>query len=302
MVALTGRAEAYYSDTTGEPQEFVSAAKYGYLFQGQHYDWQRQSRGTPSWDLPSAAFVAFLQNHDQVANSARGLRIHAMTSPGRYRAMTALLLLGPWTPMLFQGQEFAASSPFLYFANFDGDLLAGVRKGRAEFLQQFPSTAAFERQATLDDPGDRATFERCVLDFGERQTHEAAYRLHADLLALRRSEAAFRTGRRGVDGSVIGNAAFVLRFFTPDHAGDRLLIVNLGSDLFRPSIADPLVAPPLDADWEVQWSSEHPSYGGGGTLDLWPGGRWLIPGESAVVLAPGPRREPRAKPRLRRTA
>src|SRR5205814_6816630 len=69
MVALTGRAEAYYSDTRGEPQELISAAKYGYLFQGQHYHWQRHPRGTPALDLPPARFVVFLQNHDQVANS-----------------------------------------------------------------------------------------------------------------------------------------------------------------------------------------------------------------------------------------
>src|ERR1051326_6697250 len=131
--AVTGRAEAYYSDTRGEPQELISAAKYGYLFQGQHYDWQRQPRGTTAWDLPPAAFVTFPQNHDQVANSARGLRGHQLTSPGRWRAMTALFLLMPGTPMLFQGQEFAASSPFLYFADFESDLAAAVRKGRGEF-------------------------------------------------------------------------------------------------------------------------------------------------------------------------
>src|SRR5581483_3230625 len=79
MVALTGRAEAYYSDTRGEPQEFISAAKYGYLFQGQHYRWQRQSRGTPAWGLAPSAFVTYLQNHDQVANSARGLRGDRLT-------------------------------------------------------------------------------------------------------------------------------------------------------------------------------------------------------------------------------
>ena len=95
MVALTGRAEAYYSDTRGEPQEFISAAKYGYLFQGQQYYWQRDRRGSPAWGLPPSAFVAFTQNHDQVANSARGLRGHELTSPGRWRAMTALLLLSP---------------------------------------------------------------------------------------------------------------------------------------------------------------------------------------------------------------
>src|SRR6266850_257550 len=82
MVALTGHGEAYYSDTRGQPQELISAAKYGYLFQGQHYEWQRDRRGTPAWGLAPAAFVTFLQNHDQVANSARGLRGHRLTSPG----------------------------------------------------------------------------------------------------------------------------------------------------------------------------------------------------------------------------
>jgi maltooligosyltrehalose trehalohydrolase len=216
--------------------------------------------------------------------------------------MTALLLLGPWTPMLFQGQEFAASSPFLYFADFDGELLEGVRKGRAEFLRQFPSVASYAQQQRLDDPGAPETFERCVLDFAEREAHAGAYRLHQDLIALRRSDAAFASGRQGVDGSVVGPAALVLRFFAENHADDRLLFVNLGVDLHRPSIADPLVAPPIETDWSVRWSSEDASYGGGGTPDPWPGGRWLIPGESAMVLAPGPRREPRAKPRFRRTA
>jgi maltooligosyltrehalose trehalohydrolase len=161
MVAITGRSEAYYCDTRGEPQEFISAAKYGYLFQGQHYHWQRNRRGTPAWGLPPAAFVVFLQNHDQIANSARGLRGDKLTSPGRWRAMTALLLLSPGTPMLFQGQEFAASTPFLYFADFDPDLAAAVRSGRAEFLAQFPSIADLEHRNGLADPGNVETFARC---------------------------------------------------------------------------------------------------------------------------------------------
>ena len=111
MVALTGRNEAYYTDYQGKPQEFISAVKYGFLFQGQRYKWQRNRRGTPAWGLPPAQFVTFIQNHDQIANSARGERVHRLASPGNLRAMTALLLLGPNTPMLFQGQEFAASSP-----------------------------------------------------------------------------------------------------------------------------------------------------------------------------------------------
>src|SRR6185436_16795891 len=105
MVALIGRNEAYYTDTLGRPQEFISAAKWGYLYQGQNYSWQKKRRGTPAFDLPPTAFVHFLQNHDQVANSGFGLRAHLLTSPGQLRAMTALLLLMPQTPMLFQGQE-----------------------------------------------------------------------------------------------------------------------------------------------------------------------------------------------------
>src|SRR5205814_4708755 len=143
MAALTGRSEAYYSDTYGEPQEFISAAKYGYLYQGQHYQWQRKPRGTPSLDVDPERFVLYLQNHDQVANSARGLRGHQLASAARWRAMTAFMLLAPGTPMLFQGQEMASSAPFLYFADFSGELADAIRKGRAEFLTQFPSIVNF---------------------------------------------------------------------------------------------------------------------------------------------------------------
>ncbi|MEO8258429.1 MAG: malto-oligosyltrehalose trehalohydrolase [Acidobacteriota bacterium] len=291
MVALTGRAEAYYTDTRGEPQEFVSAAKFGYLFQGQHYSWQRQPRGTPCWGVPPARFITFLQNHDQVANAAAGLRGSALTSPAKWRAMTALLLLMPGTPMLFQGQEFAASAPFLYFADHEPGLAAAVREGRAGFLRQFPSLVDFEAKAAIDDPADRRTFERCRLDLTERERHAAAYLLHIDLLKLRRSEAAFRAQRPGgVDGSVLAPAAFALRFFSERHADDRLLLVNLGAILERESFADPLMAPPSGSDWTLQWSSEEPTYGGGGTADVLPDGGWRIPPEAAIVLRPGARR------------
>src|SRR5438552_7834977 len=102
------------------------------------------------------------------------MRFHNLTDPGRCRAMTALFLLAPGTPMLFQGQEFAASSPFLYFADFDAELAAAVRKGRGEFLTQFPSIVDLVQRGALADPGDPATFEQCRLDLRERDTHAAA--------------------------------------------------------------------------------------------------------------------------------
>jgi maltooligosyltrehalose trehalohydrolase len=302
MVALIGRREAYYSDTAGIPQEFISAAKYGYLFQGQHYYWQRKSRGTPAWDLPRSAFVCFLQNHDQVANSARGQRGHQTTSPGRWRAMTALLLLGPWTPMLFQGQEFSASAPFLYFAAFDDDLNEAIRKGRAEFLTQFPTIADPAMLQRLANPSDPGTFSGCRLDWREWEAHTEARALHEDLLRLRREDPALSaSGDQGLDGCVLSSSAFALRFFTPQHAADRVLIVNLGCELLRTSFAEPLLAPPAGTDWTTIWSSSDAAYGGSGTGNLWPDECWRIPAEAAVLIAPGPTRAPRDA-RQRRTA
>ena len=282
-VALTGRNEAYYTDYLGKPQEFISAVKWGYLYQGQRYKWQKKRRGTASLDLDPASLVTFTQNHDQIANSARGLRCHALTSPGRQRAMTALLLLAPGTPMLFQGQEFNASSPFFYFADHNKELAQLVCKGRAEFLAQFPSIAQPDVQGCLPDPADPRTFERCKLDFGERQAHAEAYALHGDLLRLRREQPVFRAQRRGgVDGAVLGPQAFVLRFF--DAGGDRLLLVNLGRDCHLDPAPEPLLAPPQDARWQTLWSSEDPRYGGLGTAPLDTEDNWRIPGEAAVVL------------------
>src|SRR4030042_4736210 len=122
MVVLTGKNEAYYTDYLGKPQEFISSLKYGFLYQGQLYKWQKKRRGKSALDLKPHNFINFIQNHDQVANSGKGLRVHQLTSPSRYRALTALLLLAPQIPMLFQGQEFGSSSPFLYFADHQKDV------------------------------------------------------------------------------------------------------------------------------------------------------------------------------------
>jgi maltooligosyltrehalose trehalohydrolase len=286
MVVLTGRREAYYTDYRGTPQEFISAIKYGYLYQGQRYEWQNQRRGTPSLGCAPATFVTFIQNHDQVANTANGERCHQMTSPGRYRAMTALMLLAPGTPMLFQGQEFAASAPFLYFADHQADLAQRVRAGRGEFLRQFPAYATPEAQARLIDPAREATFARCRLDFGERARHGEIYAMHRDLLTLRREDRQFSAQRRGgVDGAVLGAEAFVLRYLSDD-GDDRLVIVNLGPDLELRPAPEPLLAPPPRTRWRTLWSSEDVRYGGRGNVPLEIEDVWHLPGHATVALAP----------------
>ncbi|HUQ27674.1 MAG TPA: malto-oligosyltrehalose trehalohydrolase [Usitatibacter sp.] len=284
-VALTGHNEAYYSDFAGTAQELVAAVKNGFLYQGQWYAWQKQARGTPTRGIDPAAFVHCIQNHDQVANSATGRRVHELAAPGAWRALTALLLLSPQTPMIFQGQEFAASSPFLFFADHQRELAQAVRKGRTDFLMQFPSAAAYRREASLADPGDIATFERCRLDLSERERNHEAYALHVDLLALRREDPVFRA-QRAVDGAVLRDAAFAVRFSS--EAGDRLLLVNLGNDLDLTRAAEPLLAPLQGKPWKLAWSSEDARYGGEGTPAMPGEGGLKLRGRCALVMASKP--------------
>ncbi len=286
IVALTGRTEAYYRDYLGAPQEFVSAARWGFLYQGQHYAWQKKRRGSPALDLPPHALVNYLQNHDQVANSGRGARISELTSPARLRAMTALLLLGPATPMLFMGQEFAASTPFLYFADHEPSLAEAVREGRREFLEQFPSLT----DAALPTPDDAETFRRCVLDWTERESHDAMYLLHQELIRLRREDPVLRRVRyRGPEGAVLGAEAFVLRYLD-EEAEDRLLLVNLGRELHFSPAPQPLLAPPRGRRWAPIWSSEDPRYGGSGAPPPEnEKGVWHLTAECAMLLAPAKR-------------
>jgi maltooligosyltrehalose trehalohydrolase len=283
-VATLGRHEAYCGDYRGSPQEFVSSAKYGYLYQGQYYKWQKQRRGAPTFDLKPWNFVAYLQNHDQVANSARGERPNVLTHPALYRAMSALLMLGPATPMLFQGQEFGATTPFLFFCDHEGELRASVYSGRRKFLAQFPSLAQPEMQNEILDPGSIGAFETSKLDPAERINNVAACALYEDLIRLRREDAVLqRPGR--VDGAVLSERALLLRYFDPE-SGDRLAVFNFGPDLHIVPASEPLLAPPRNQCWALQWSSENPRYGGAGTVPPTAEENWRIPAYSALWFTP----------------
>lgn len=290
-VALTRRPHAYMEGYRGAPQEFISAVKRGFLYQGQYYAWQKQRRGGVVTDEPAAAFVTFLENHDQSANALYGPRVVALASAARVRTLTALLLLAPQTPLLFMGQEFGSTRPFVFFADHVPDLAEKVHAGRREFLAQFKSYATPESQARVDDPADERTFAQCKLDWDERERHAALLALHTDLLALRRDDETLAAqDRRAIDGAVIGPDAFVLRWFDAAH-GDRLLLVNLGLDVVLDSVAEPLLAPPTGEEWTLTWSSEAPRYGGTGALGPTAGKGWCIGGESAVLCRATPRRD-----------
>jgi maltooligosyltrehalose trehalohydrolase len=279
LVALTGKREAYYTDYTGSPQE-PSPRKRGSL-PGPAPKWQRR-RGTPAIDLPPACFVGFIENHDQVANTAHGWRLHRLTSPGRYRAMTAYLLLGPGTPMLFQGQEFASSAPFLYFADHRGELGAKVREGRAAFLAQFPSIATGDdgNLAGSDFPApssSTAQFRRAA----SPRASTAASRPPAIAAPRSRHE---RPAPRGVDGAVLGPE--LSSYGSSASRADRLLVVNLGADLAINPAPEPLLASPAEPAGRRR-RQQH-GYGGAGIAPVETRQNWHIPGHAAVLLEPQP--------------
>jgi maltooligosyltrehalose trehalohydrolase len=283
-VALTGRREGYLHDYEGAPQEFVSAVRRGFLYQGQPYRWQKQRRGTRVKREPAAAFVHFLQNHDQVANSVRGERYATTAHPALVRALTALTLLGPQTPMLFMGQELGATQPFPFFADHQAELAEGVRCGRREFLAQFASYASAEAQAAVPDPADAGTFEAAKLDIDRQRRDNPVLRMHRDLLRLRREHPSLAAQSRDlVEGAVVSGSAFVLRWLGP--AEELLLVVNLGPEGAICG-AESLLACEPDSEWSVLWSSEHPDYGGSGVVSPITAHGWTLGAQSAVLLHP----------------
>jgi maltooligosyltrehalose trehalohydrolase len=287
IVALTGQNVGYFNDYSGKSQEFISAAKYGFLYQGQALSWRKVLRGTPAFGTPAEGFVCFIENHDQIANTGPGERPRFQTSRGRYRAITTLLLLGPWTPLLFQGEEFGTSSPFLFFADVgDAAVRDAIRKGRAELLAPFLSLSEEETLRSLSAPDDLKAFLRCKLDFSEREKNRELYDLHIDLLKLRREDSRFQLqSSGGIDGAVLGPASFVLRYFSEAN-DDRLLLVNLGERQVLNPASEPLLAPVPRCWWEALWSSDSPCYGGAGTAAIAAREQWILPGESAVELRP----------------
>ena len=285
FVALTGRRHAYFTDYRGTAQEFASMSRHGFLYQGQWYSWQKKGRGGYSIGLPSSRFVAFLENHDQVANTGLGERLCQDVNAGLWRAMTALLLLGPSLPLLFQGQEYGSSRPFTYFADHEGDLGRAVEDGRLAFVAQFPALSTPEMRAAIPRPGLIETFERCKLLDGERQPDTPLRHLHRDLLRLRNEDHVLReigTERVQIETAAPTPTLLLLRYM--HQAAHRLLVVNF-SDEYQCPMNDPLFAPLPQTRWTQIWSSEQLQYGGNGATAIPDTHPWVIPATSAVLLA-----------------
>jgi maltooligosyltrehalose trehalohydrolase len=280
-VALTGEAQGYYADyAVGPVERLARALAEGFAYQGEGSRHRNHApRGEPSADLPTVAFVDFLQNHDQVGNRACGERLALLVSSEALEAVTLLLLLSPHIPLLFMGEEWSSRVPFFFFCDFQGDLAASVRDGRRREFAKFPGFGDAAARERIPDPNARTTFEASHLDWRERDHEIASRRLERarSLLALRRREIVPRIGDstgQGARYDVKERRALHVTWRLDD--GARLSVVaNLSErplpDLIWPIRGRVIAAQPVDLlgggssldrlpPWSVVWSLE-PSRG-----------------------------------------
>jgi maltooligosyltrehalose trehalohydrolase len=193
-VALAGDNEGYYGDYTGSMSNLARTLNQGWHFTGQYSTYLQEHRGTDPTGIPPRRFVFCIQNHDQVGNRALGERLHHQIEPAAYRAASVLLLCAPATPLLFMGQEWAATTPFLYFTDHPEELGRLVTEGRRNEFRHFAAFSDAVARGGIPDPQDEATFRASQLDWSDlsREPHASTLRLYRRLLALRRHEAAIR--------------------------------------------------------------------------------------------------------------
>jgi malto-oligosyltrehalose trehalohydrolase len=272
-VLLTGEDDGYYRDYTREPARMLGRAlAEGFAYQGEPSRHRGGApRGEPSAHLPPTRFVDFLQNHDQVGNRAFGERITGLASHEAVRAAAAVVLLAPSIPLLFMGEEWAASTPFLFFSDFGPDLARAVTEGRRGEFAAWRAYADPTRRERIPDPQDPATMESSRLKWDERALGE-----HREMLEHYRTLLALRLGTivprlaRGVESDgyqVLGKATIRARWRFGDgsllglvaHLGgraERVTYALTGSALYTlgdvPPRADGLRLPP----WSVGWFLE----------------------------------------------
>lgn len=210
-VLLTGEQEGYYEDFHHAARLLARCCRDGFAYQGEVSPHSGKPRGEPSGDLPTTAFVICLQNHDQIGNRALGERLTQLADPQALRAATGMLLLSPFIPMLFMGEEWGARAPFLFFTSHNDELAELVRNGRREEFRHFSAFQDERKRAQIPDPNAPETFERSI---------PAREALDPDVLALHQSLIALRMqhvvpgipGCRSLDAEPVGPKAVIARW------------------------------------------------------------------------------------------
>ncbi len=226
-VTLTRETDGYYGPFTGGAAALAHVIRRGWVYEGQNWPLEGRPRGLPADALDAPSFVYFIQNHDQIGNRATGDRLHQFprVSMAGYRAASLLLLTLPMTPLLFQGQEWAASTPFQFFTDHHGELGEAVSKGRREEFGHFESFAG-----DVPDPQAETTFAHSRLNWDELEEgeHARTLKLYRGLLTLRHTDPVLRDSRRDILET--GHAGDLLWVRRSDEHGVRLTLWNLGTE------------------------------------------------------------------------
>ena len=235
--------ESYFADFTGTADDLAATIRQGWFFTGQQSEHLGGPRGTPPFAAGLRQFIICIQNHDQIGNRADGARLNHEVDAATYRALSTLLLLAPETPLLFMGQEWAATSPFLFFTDHEEELGRKITAGRREEFGSFTAFRDPARRARIPDPQDPETFARSRLVWPEigRPPHDGVHRLYQRLLALRRRMPA--ASRQACDAQALDAHTVMVSQFSPADPHGIVTIVRLsgGGDVTLPLDAD---APP----------------------------------------------------------
>lgn len=281
-VALTHQREAHFGSYTGKPEEWAQTLQEGWLFTGQRFDQWQRPRGTPAGHLPPERFVFCISNHDQVGNRPLGDRLHEVISPEAYRAVSMLLCLVPYTPMLFMGQEWAASARFPYFTDHPGEVGQNIRQGRlAEFAGR---NAVYDAEVLgrMPDPQAENTFLQAKLDWEERTRapHAGVLALYRECLALRAANAVFQSAdRRMWQVGLVGRNVLSIRWGHPER--DWVLLFSLTTP-DEQIVYDRHLRPRLGHHWQLVLASNEPRFGGAAVTEA-TGGENGAP----VLISPG---------------
>jgi maltooligosyltrehalose trehalohydrolase len=260
---LTGERSGYYVDF-GDVGQVAAALRDPFVYAGQYSPHRRRRHGAPSTGIPRDRFVVAIQNHDQVGNRAAGERLAGLIDPARYRLAASLLLLSPYVPLIFMGEEYGEINPFQYFVHHsDPDLLEAVRKGRREEF------AAFGWDAEVPDPAAEETFARSQVareKIAREARHEAVHRLYASLLRLRHEERTLRPGK--APGSVEEREGLIVM-----RRGDLVAAFNCADERRELMVGS----------GSLLFSSEAPEFGGAGGIAM-QDGRITMPAWSAALV------------------
>ncbi|MGC2213435.1 MAG: malto-oligosyltrehalose trehalohydrolase [Silvibacterium sp.] len=250
VALLTGDRSGYYADF-GSMADLAKALRDVFVYDGRYSAYRDRAHGRPVEGLPAWRFLGFAQNHDQVGNRAKGERLNALTTPGRVKIAAALVMTSPFVPLVFQGEEWAASSPFLFFTDHEEELGQQVSEGRKKEFAAFGW-----KPEEIPDPQDAATFARSRLNWDEiaEPDHAGMLGWYRELIALRRSSADFVCGNVTV--------AFSER--------ERWLTIRRGQFLIALSVASDRIELPVPENAEIALRSSDDISLSGGVLILVP--------------------------------